>query len=197
MKRYALYVAVLAGLLGLGWSLPGVYTLTAESRLWIDGTSTLHDWTCEATTLTGTLRVPDGAAGLEAGLAGAEVVVPVAGIDCKKDKMNGNLWKALKAEDHPEIRYVLDQATARPGEVAGTFVLETKGRLTVAGVEQPLEMAVTGQVLEDGRYRFAGRTAFSMKIFDVKPPSLMLGTIKTGEDVTVRFDVVAAPAGTL
>ncbi|GIV61445.1 MAG: hypothetical protein KatS3mg044_0311 [Rhodothermaceae bacterium] len=198
MKRAGYTILLVVSLIGLGQgAVAQTYTFAPESKLWIEGTSTLHDWTCEATALTGTLQVPEGAEHLAAGVVASEVVVPVEGIDCHKGKMNDNLRKALRASEHPEVRYVLDRAQVVPGEAEGTVVLEVEGRLTVAGVEQPMPLRVTAEALAGGAFRLTGTTTFSMKQFDVKPPSVMLGTIKTGEDVTVRFEVVAVPASTL
>ena len=77
----------------------------SESKLWIEGTSNLHGWSCKATTL-------DAAIDLDAALAGqiatappkalkrVQVKVPVRSLKCGHDAMDNNLYKALKADEY-------------------------------------------------------------------------------------------------
>lgn len=187
---------LLAGLFLLaGWTLTTTlvrYSLQPESTLWIEGTSSIHDWTCTVDRVTGSVEMETAATGLVSVLD-VEVTIPVEAIECNKGTMNKKTRKALNANTHPTIHYVFDEATVLPGEDEGSFELKTTGRLTLAGVERPVEMTVAGKRLDDGRFRFTGQTPLLMTDFNVKPPKAMLGTLKTGNRVVVHFDVVAAP----
>lgn len=189
------YSLLLAGLFLLaGWTLTMTldrYTFQPESALWIEGTSSVHDWTCTVERVTGSLEKETASAGLIP-VPRAEVAVPVEAIECNNGTMNKKTRKALNADAHPTIRYVLDEATALPGAADGSFDLKTTGRLTIASVDQPVEMTVAGERLADGRFRFTGQTPLLMTDFGVEPPTALLGTLKTGDRVVVHFDVVAA-----
>ena len=63
------------------------------------------------------------------------------------------------------------------------------GSLTIAGKENSIELRGTGSS-ENGVLRFKGSKQFKMTEYGVKPPSLMLGTMKVGDPVTVSFDLV-------
>jgi len=103
----------------------------AESKLWIEGTSNLHGWSCKATTL-------DAAIDLDAVLAGqlasappkalkrVHVKVPVKSLKCGHDAMDNNLYKALKATDSSSIDYILANRELMP-RVASCTVLREHG----------------------------------------------------------------------
>ncbi len=185
----SLFVASLA--LAAGWTPmnPTRFTLQPESRFWIEGTSSLHAWTCEVRQVDGFI---DAEAAPAPRVAAAEVSVAVAEIACKNGTMDKKTRKALKAEDHPTIRYVLESAQSLGTGTDGWFELKTTGRLAMAGAERSLAMTVRGQALPDGGFRFVGRTPLRMTDFGVDPPTALLGTLKTGDEVVVRFDVTVA-----
>ncbi len=155
----------------------------------IKGTSNVHGWTCKVEQYTGT--VAGGLTGeMPAAVTEATFTVPVAGIDCDNGTMNGKMRDALKAGQHASIRYTLTEARATPGE-NGRFTLATKGRLTIAGQTQPVQMTVQGEVMSDGRYHFTGSTPVKMSQYGIKAPTAMLGAMRTGDEVTIVFDLVA------
>lgn len=196
MKPLIRYSLPLAGLLLLAGGMldarPLRYTLEAASTVHIEGTSSLHDWTCTAAKVNGWMDVEAAADGAVA-IARVEVIVPVRAIDCKNGTMDKKTRNALQADAHPNIRYVLDSAEVLPGTDRHRFSLRAAGRLTVAGAERPLGMMVSAVRLADGRYRFTGQAPLRMSDFGVEPPTALLGTLKTGDQIVVSFDVVAAP----
>ena len=164
---------------------------TAGAKLTISGTSTVRSWACEATGFT---IAPNPAKGFEAGVLEGEkalqsvtVKVPVAGIDCGNETMDDHLRKALKAGDHPEITYTLGTYELRDAE--GGVAVTSEGRLTIAGQERPITMDVTVSADGKGGLRVKGEQKIDMTDFGVKPPKLMLGTLKVGEMVKVSFDM--------
>ena len=186
--------AGLALLLMLAWVAPDpptTYSLQSDSRLWVEGTSTIHDWTCDFPEVDGTL----GAALAETPqVSSVTVTVPIDAMECKNGTMNKKATKALESDDHPTITFELNSATVLPEAAEGDFQVQATGTLTIAGTTKQADLTAQGYRLENGQLRFTGSYALDMTDFDVDPPSAMLGTIKTGEEVTVHFDVVAAPS---
>ena len=179
----------------------------SESKLWIEGTSNLHGWSCKATTL-------DAAIDLDAVLAAqvssappkalkrVQVKVPVKSLKCGHGGMDDNLYKALKADETPEISYILATFEAVPGEMKDTFTLHTVGALTIAGSENKIEMDVTATRLLDGSVMAKGLVPIKMTDFGIKPPTAIFGRLKTGNEVKVNFEltigakaIAAAAAG--
>lgn len=172
-KVWTLWLLILGGLLAPGvQAQPTVFALRPEgSTFGVTGTSTLHDWACEVTDWWGTIRL--GQAGELSSLQATEVVVPVAAISCKNGTMDRKMREALKAEDYPEIRFVLTQFDA-VAAVSEGYQLQVQGRLAIAGVEQLVQMKVLAQPEADG-WRLLGEQPLSMKAFGIKPPTAHAG----------------------
>lgn len=174
---------------------PTAYTLQSDSVLWFTGTSTLHDWACKTTSVQGdlTLVPADDAAPALEDIETMTVTIPVTSIACGNGVMENRLHNTLEAETYPTITYELNLAEVTPADGdAAEFTIETEGRLTVADTSKPLTMIVTGKPMDDGRFRFTGKTPLLMTEVGVEPPAFM--NLKTGDEMTVHFNVVAAPA---
>jgi polyisoprenoid-binding protein YceI len=166
-------------------------------QLTVEGTSTVRSFKCTATKLTSVVELDPAGGGLalaelEKTVRGVEVRIPVAALDCGNGKMNDHMRKALKAESHPEITYVLTghELVSQDGD-RGT--VRMTGKLTIAGTENPITMDVSATPAPDGSLRVEGAAEILMKQYNVEPPSLMLGTLKVHDKVVVRFDATVAP----
>ena len=170
----------------------GVLTLAPQSRIWLDGTSTVRAFTCSATefeaqvTTTGAGSV-SAIAGGEKAVSAAVVRVPAAKLECGNGKMNEHMFKALKAAENPMIAYRI--ATYEIARADGAIQSTLSGTLTLGGVEKPL--VVIAKVREEGgMLRVSGTQKIAMSDFGLKPPTLMMGTLKVGNEVTVGFDLL-------
>ena len=193
-KRVAA-VALLTLIAGVARAQDTRVVASADSKLWIDGTSNLHGWSCKATAL-------DAAIDLDAGLATqiatappkalkrVQVKVPVKSLKCGHDAMDNNLYKALKADETADISYILATFEAAPGEAKDTFTLHTVGTLAIAGTEKKIEMDVVATRLADGSVTAKGLVPIKMTDFGIKPPTAIFGRLKTGDEVKVNFELM-------
>jgi polyisoprenoid-binding protein YceI len=161
---------------------PRNLNLGKESRLWLDGTSTVRSFKCNATKVEVSVMGEPTAAPAEV-VKSASLTVPVAQLDCGNGTMNEHMRKALKADKFQKISWTMTSY-----EVQGSNVT-IDGKLTIAGKENPIQLKGTGSA-DNGVLRFKGSKQFKMTEYGVKPPSLMLGTMKVGDAITVSFDLV-------
>jgi hypothetical protein len=175
-------------------------TLRPESRLWIEGTSTVHDWTCASTGFDTAIAADAGfaktdLAALSHSIQSAQVTVPVKSLKCGHGKMDDNMYKALKAEQYPTISFALTSWEVLPGATrADSFTVRATGKLTIAGVERAVAIDVVAGKHADGRATARGELPILMTDYGMKPVTAMLGTIKTGNRVVVKFDVAVTAA---
>ena len=169
-----------------------VLSLTPESRLWVEGTSSVRSFKCEAKTFDAVVESTSPTAtaavlGGEKVVTKVDVTVPTNRLDCGNGTMNEHMLKALKAKEHAAVAFRLESyELTRSAE--GTVVLMT-GELTLGGVTKPITVNAQAQEGENGTLRVIGAHAVNMKEFGLKPPTLMMGTLKVGERVNVRFDL--------
>jgi len=162
------------------------FALAAGSRLWIEGDSNLHPWSCKATALEVSVDVDAESAQIARGLT---VRVPVAGLECGDGHMNDKLRDAMKADAHPIIEYKLISAERLPGEATK---LKATGALTIAGKTREVTFVVDAALAGDGSAQAAGAVPISMTDYGVQPPTALL-VLKTYDLVTVKFDIRVMP----
>lgn len=170
----------------------GPLTLREGSRLWFEGTSTVRSWNCSADRIDATLT-PSEEGAIAAVLDGRKVAgqvqvdFPVAKLECKNGTMNEHMWKALKAKEHATIRFAMENYSIERGStVSGSL----QGTLQLAGQTLPVVVPVQFAAAADGALRVTGKVPVKMTDWGIKPPTLMLGTMKVGPVVTVNFDLL-------
>src|SRR3954471_23066392 len=86
-------------------------TLQAESKVWVDGKSTIRDWTCKAGVVDATIEAaPNGitqVVGGEKGVRTVRVVVPAGKPRWRHRHMNQPMRKAIKPGEPPTIVFSL------------------------------------------------------------------------------------------
>jgi polyisoprenoid-binding protein YceI len=190
-RTYIAAAALLGALAAVGAAQTTRIAVSPESKLWIEGTSNLHGWSCNAEKFEAAIEL-DAAAVAELATATpkalkrVEVKVPVKALKCGHGGMDDNLYKALKADDKSEISYILATFDAAPGEAEG-FTLKTSGTLAIAGKENKLTMDVVATRLPDGTVKATGMVPIKMTDYGIKPPTAMFGTLRTGDEVKVNF----------
>jgi polyisoprenoid-binding protein YceI len=167
-------------------------TLAPASKIWIEGTSNVHDWKAQAAVIDAVIELD--AAGLAAGPATlvrkVTITIPVKELKSGKGGMDGNIQKALKSDRNPDITYTLTSIEALVGDGKDAFTLRAAGTLKLAGAENAVTVDIVATRLADGTIKATGTLPVKMTAFAVKPPTALLGTIKCGDEVKIRFDLV-------
>ncbi len=171
-------------------------TLAPGSKLWLEGDSTLHKFSSNATQVEAAAELdaalaagsPDARAAVAGGaLKSLRVAVPVAGLKSGESGLDKNLQKALKQDSAPVIRFTLVDYKAEEAK-DGSLLLEAHGKLAIAGVEKDTVVEAACR-FGPGGVEVTGAKDVLMSDFGVKPPVLMLGAIKTADKVVVRFAI--------
>lgn len=160
------------------------------SRVWVEGTSSTRSYRCESTAVTGTAQAETVDLSALRSVPRAELTIPVARLDCRNGTMNGHMRRALKAEQHANIRFVASQVALTPTAAGATARMT--GQLTIAGQTRPATLDGT-VVSDDGQLRVRGTHRLTMTDFNVAPPSLMMGTMRVHAPVTIGYDVALRP----
>lgn len=175
--------------------------LRPGSELSFEGTSTLHGFHCKTTKMETTVQVDPTYAEarlsqLRRPLKTVEIVIPVKSITCGSKGLEENMYKALKADKYPEIRYELSTYKIPPGTATDdSFTLQATGKLTVAGRQKTIEMLIKADRQRDGNATAAGTQNLLMTDFGIKPPVFMFGTLRTGNKVAVSFKLMTSSRG--
>lgn len=166
---------------------------TYESgKMTIAGTSTLHDWVSEVTQINfkGDIQAMDNSL---KSIKNVHLTIPVEGIKSTKgNAMDKKTYKALESEEHPKIECSLTSFKIEPA--GKQFKIKADGKLTIAGTTKALTLNFSAQYTDDGKLKFTGEKALKMTDFNIDPPRALLGTLKTGDDITIEFTVLMKPS---
>ncbi len=163
--------------------------LLPESKLWIEGNSTLHAWSAMATELTLTGSVQPSPSPLRYEFLNALVQIPVRALKSGKSGLDENMYQDLKADEYPIITFRLKQLLYgnEPAQ-DGKLPILIEGWLQVAGRERLLKLPALYQ-LTGNRLRITGQTKVQMTDFGIKPRTFMV-VMKVDNTVVINFDIV-------
>lgn len=153
----------------------------------VGGTSTLHEWesAVEKIEWKGLISLN---ANKTLTIKDAEIKIPVASIKSEHGKlMDSKTYEAFNSEKNPYITFKVKSVVQK---TSGTDILMTiEGDLTMNGVTNVVALSVIGKTLPGGDMRFSGIRALKMADYKMKQPTAMMGTIKVGDEVTVKYDL--------
>ena len=191
-----LMLALLAPLAGARSAATVPLTLQPDSKIWVEGTSSVRSFKCTASGVEASIdaATPELASALAAGthaVRTVEIRIPAAKLDCANGTMNGHMLKAIKAKENPVIGFHL--ASYELATKAGGAAVTMTGTLNLGGVEKSVTLVADAVEGASGALKVTGSFPLKLTDYGLKPPSLMLGTMKVGDKVTVRYDLTLRP----
>jgi hypothetical protein len=171
---------------------PGATLVFSDASLEVRGNSTLHKWTLKTATAELKADVDPGAAPLwdrvaRGKLKGLKLSLPVKSLRSDEGTgMDKNTLAALEAEKFPAISFAMG-----PYAMKGAAVL-AHGTLSIHGVSR--DVALPGTLTAQARtLELKGSYDLLMSDYGIKPPVMMLGTVRVADKVTVVYDFVMQP----
>lgn len=171
----------------------------ADSRLWLEGTSNVRDWTCKATSMEALIAIDAASADSQDNVAvakslrGVDVIVPVRMLKCGDRHMEANMYTALKAPQPPATSYIVADFELTPRLDDDGLTIEATGKMSIAGIERPVTLTVKTERLPDGTRRARGSVPIRMSDFGIVPPRPWFGMLRTGDKVVVQFEIFVSP----
>jgi hypothetical protein len=163
----------------------------ADADVKVLGTSNVHDWSMEDkdVTCTATFTYGAGKASMPDGLKGFGFTFPVHSLKSGKSGMDSKAYDAMNAKTSGNIVFAASSSTIIPGS-GGKFSVKSNGSLTIVGVTKPVVLTAACLVKADGSISCTGTDKLLMSDYQIKPPTYMLGALKTGNALTIDFTMV-------
>lgn len=168
-----------------------------EIRVWFTGASNVRSFTCRATEVGASDRLPsvapgDAPAAADPAARPVTLRIPVARVDCGIPLMNRHLRHALHADRHPTIQFTLAEYELVPGDSA--WAVRMMGALAIAGVERTVTVDAAVRTDSAGVVHVTGAYPLRVTDYGIRPPRRFGGLLRVREQVTVHFDVPLADA---
>lgn len=160
--------------------------ISAESKMTVDGTSNLHDWTITAKTMSGKadFTVENG---VLKDVNSLDFAVDVDQLKSGKDGMDENTMKAMNAKVYKNVTFKMTKLV-KIIKTSDGYTVDTQGTLSMAGSSKTINQTFAVKLVGK-KVVLSGKQKIDMTLYGIKPPKALFGTIKTGKDVTVDFKV--------
>ena len=176
-----------------------IYRLEPSSRLWLEGTATIGDFTCSTARMEGMAVLQEIHVEKYDSLYSVSVhnevrvSMCVRSFDCGNHAMNEDMYEAMKSDSFPTIEFELIDATlaSDTGSADSVRDINTIGKLTIAGITKTVPMSIAIRQSSPERFIITGSKALSMTDFGITPPTALWGIIKTNDRLTVNFQLTA------
>lgn len=194
----AALAALLAGPVASGAEAQAVSALP-ESVIRLEGDSTLRKFTSTASKfrfeakVTGDAKIDEKAAPWI--FREFELVIPVKAMKSGDETLDEHMQEAMKTEEHPDIRIKLSSFKLGEKNSDGTRAVDAAGEISVSGVTKPIELQATVSV-EGRKVKASGQKKLLMTDYGIEPPTMMLGTIRTRNEINIVFEAAFAPRET-
>jgi len=160
---------------------------TKTGTITIKGTSNVHDWEMKAANGQSDASFVMDAAGKITAISTLNFTIAAKSLKSQHTGMDNNTYKALKATANPNLSFVGTSATIKP-TTPNNYLITCKGNLTIAGKTRQTEVLASGVYDPKSKsFMVSGVKNLKMTDFDVAPPKALLGTIKTGNDISVGY----------
>ncbi|CAM2795025.1 Polyisoprenoid-binding protein YceI [Flavobacterium succinicans] len=158
------------------------YILDTKTSFSVFGTSTLHDWEMTSASKNGNanLTVTDSKV---VDINSINIDLAVETIKSGKSGMDKIAYETLNIKKFKTIKYVLKSAS-KVNETTWNLT----GTYTIAGVSKDLKTQIKVAVV-NGVVNIQGANKITFDEFGMKAPTALLGTIKTGKDLTIKFNL--------
>jgi polyisoprenoid-binding protein YceI len=163
-----------------------IKVISKESKIGVEGTSTIHDWEMTTSVINGSASFSNEGDQLE--ITGTKISLKAADLKSDNSGLDDKAHEALKAKKHPSITFTqTDKVTVKPNGTA--FTGTVRGNLTIAGETKAVSISISGNTAQN-KLKVNGKVNLKMTQFGMEPPRAMLGTIKAGDEITINFEVV-------
>ena len=158
----------------------------ASSDLKVYGTSSLHDWHVDAEDVKGSLQIEVSEEALSIKKLNVEIISE--SLKSGKKSMDKNTYKALETDKYSSIKFNYLSTKSITKVSDNTYSVEAYGNLTITGNTQKILLKFKLQK-EENKVSIVGEKSIKMTSYGVEPPTALLGTIKTGDDLTIKFNI--------
>jgi polyisoprenoid-binding protein YceI len=158
--------------------------ISGNAKITVEGTSNIHDWAIHSEKGVVNIVLNENMSAI----AMLNFTVPVESLKSESKAMDKNTYKTLKTGKYASISFSASNVAVK--QLSGnSYNLTSNGKLTISGVTKPVVLLAKAVVNNDNSITYTGTCLLKMSDYNIEPPSLMLGAIKTGDGIKVTYSV--------
>ena len=158
-----------------------------ETTIVIEGTSNIHDWHMNVTDFVGDADIV---------ISNDKILVRHLNLEIKSKEiksdsegMDKKTHNALKSNKYPVIKFK-HKRISKSVVKDGAIIIESFGDLTIAGITKEIKLVSKVISVDDNTIRIENNNKIKMTDFDIEPPTALFGTIKSGDEILIKSNLV-------
>lgn len=185
LKVHFLFLMLFGIVAGINLQAQNYQATASNSSIVVKGTSNVHDWDMKAAQFTVKAVIKENDEVLEI----AELSLDVTSEQLKSGKggMDKNAYKALKTDKNKSIRFNSTKPVTL-SKSGDNYKAVVQGTMEIAGTKKATEVSFDIVKTASG-YTLKGEKKINMPEYNVTPPTALMGTVKTGADVIIEYNV--------
>lgn len=183
-KRFTLLLLFSLVLGSLTIQAQNLQATAANSTIKVEGTSNLHDWDIKAEQFTVNATINASGDAITIDKLNLELVAEQ--LKSGKRGMDSNTYKALDTKKHKNIRFTSSKTVRLDKVSENTYKVVMQGEMEIAGTKKTTDIAFDVVKTTEG-FTLKGAKEIHMPEYNITPPTALMGTVKTGADVTITY----------
>jgi polyisoprenoid-binding protein YceI len=168
------------------------YAIDTNSIIHLNGTSTVRNWMMIAHDFTGNATFTFDDDNELQSVSQFSIRLPVHNLKSESHATEKGAYKALKDDKFKYITFELHTAGFKESG-KNHYLLALHGDLTIAGVSRPTTLMLYAAVDADGSILCSGSLGVSLADFEIVRPSMLLGTMKIGDELSFSYHLRLCP----
>lgn len=158
---------------------------STDAKITVNGTSNIHDWVMQGNNGSVSASFSSEGGKLK-NLLSLAFSFPVKNLKSEHKLMDKNCYNAMRADKYPTVSFTGTSATIKLN-ANGTYQINCKGKLKISDVTKDVELIAICTMNADNSLSITGNFKLKMTDYNVEPPSIMMGSIVTGNDVSINY----------
>lgn len=156
------------------------------NKVEVKGTSSIHDWKMDLDNVNSGFQMIKEGTSVKS-INSVSFSCRAKDLKSESSLMDKKAWEALKVDGHPEIKFTSASVTDLVAN-GDRFSGKAKGQLSVAGETREVTIPFTGST-SGNSVKIDATADLAMSNFKITPPTAMLGSLKTGDKITVSVSL--------
>ena len=165
------------------------YKPSSDSYIEVKGTSTLHDWEMRSDNIISEVKFKLNDKGHPENIESLTFRLNKTSLKSTQSGLDKRAYEALKASRYPEIVFRMN-GNSSIQENGDKYKVSLNGDLVVAGASRQVNITATCLNGDDKKLVCSGTEKLKMTDFQIDPPVMMFGALKTADEITINYNIV-------
>lgn len=185
LSKLILVVAVWAISLN-GFSQKSYKIIPDESKFLVTGTSTLHDWHMKVEEMICNV-VADVTENNKISISNIDFKCATNSLKSDNSLMDKKAFEALQTDRYKTISFSANTNTT-VAIANGVFTGSLLGELEISGIKKKVNIPFNAKI-NNNTVIITGELKIKFSDFEIKPPTAVMGTIKTGNELVLKYNL--------